>query len=320
MALLPLAMMHKVKIMRTDEQTAQMRSYFVVDKAEYPKLSNIIRISAGLILFGIFIMLSFNNTTLAGTALILLGIGLFLFWIKPYFRDLRAFKERPSEEQINNWLIEDLNEVIKKTAIDKLKLSTGTLELKNFLIVPYPVYWQVPGLDEENILKRTTETGATAYSVWNVQVVALTKNYISYYTCSYDWLNNSIVNERTNEFFYDDISSVKNDMEIIERKFVDKEYVDDDGNATAADKLTATVFKVTNMSTDSLDVITNIAEMGHSPNLIVNLEKAVQALRIILRKRRYDEEQDPIIVEPPEEEEIDQKEEDDGNADDVPIN
>lgn len=288
--------------MRTDERTAQMHSYFVIDKAEYPKLSNIIRISAGLILFGIFIIFSFNNTILAGTFLILLGISLFWFWIKPYFRDLRSFKERPTEEQMNNWLVEDLNEVIKKTAIDKLRLNVSTLELKNFLIVPYPVYWKEPGLAEESILKRTSETGTTSYSAWNVQVVALTKNYISYYTCSYDWLNNLIINERTNEFFYDDISSVKNDMEIIERKFVDKEYVDDDGNPTAADKLTAAVFRVTNMSTDSLDVITNIAEMGHSQNLIVNLEKAVQALRIILRKRRYDEEQDPIIVEPKEEE------------------
>ena len=287
-----------------------MRSYFVVDKAEYPKLSNIIRISAGLILFGIFIIFSFNNTVLAGTALILLGISLFWFWIKPYFRDLRSFKERPTEEQMNNWLIEDLNEVIKKTAIDKLRLNVSTLELKNFLIVPYPVYWKEPALAEENILKRATETGTTAYSAWNVQVIALTKNYISYYTCTYDWLNNLIINERTNEFFYDDISSVKNDMEIIERKFIDKEYVDDEGNPTAADKLTATVFRVTNMSTDSLDVITNIAEMGHSQNLIVNLEKAVQALRIILRKRRYDEEQDPIIVEPEEEEKPEDDDED----------
>ena len=90
-------------------------------------------------------------------------------------------------------------------------------------------------------------------------------------------------------------------MKMIERYLKGKDYVDEDGKPTAPDKLTATVFKVTNMSTDSLKVITNIAGMGHSPNLVVNLEKAVQALRIILRKRRYDEEQDPIIVEKEEE-------------------
>ncbi len=287
--------------MRTDTRTGLMQTYFVVHKAEYPSFSNIIRISFGLALFGVFIMFSFNNTILAGLAFILVGLTLFGLWIKPYFRDLRLYNARPSEEQMNNWLIEDLNTVIKETAINKLRLNIGTLELKNFLIVPYPVYWQEPGLDESVILKRPSENGTISYSVWNVQVIALTKNYISYFTCTYDWLNNTIINERTNEFFYDDISSVKNDMETIKRYLHAKEYIDEEGKPTAPDRLTTSVFKVTNMSSDSLDVITNIPQMGHSPNLIVSLEKAVQALRIILRKRRYDEEQDPIIIEKEEE-------------------
>jgi len=131
---------------------------------------------------------------------------------------------------------------------------------------------------------------------------------------TYDWVNNLVINERTNEFFYDDISSVKNDIKIIERYLKDKEYVDEDGKPTAPDKLTATVFKVTNMSTDSLKVITNIAEMKQSPNLVVNLEKAVQALRIILRKRRYDEEQEPIIVEKEDEDKETPEEDNDTNT------
>lgn len=288
--------------MRSDTRTGLMKTYFVIHKSEYPSFSNIIRISFGLALFGAFIMFSFNNTILAGTAFILIGLTLFVIWIKPYFRNNRLYSTRPSEDQMNNWLIEDLNKVIKEVAIKKLRLNMSTLESKNFLIVPYPVYWKEPGLDEANIFKRTTENGNVSYSVWNVQVIALTKNYISYFTCTYDWLNNLIINERTNEFFYDDISSVKNDLKMIERYLKGKEYVDENGKPTAPDKLTATVFKVTNMSTDTLEVITNIAEMGHSPNLVVNLEKAVQALRIILRKRRYDEEQEPIIIEKEEKE------------------
>ncbi len=288
--------------MRSDTQTGLMKIYFIANKAEHPSFSNIIRISFGFVLFGAFIMYSFNNTILAGFAFILVGLTLFALWIKPYIQERRTFAARPSEEQMNNWLIEDLNQVIKETAINKLRLNVETLELKNFLIVPYPVYWQEPGVDELAILRKPTENKTVSYSIWNVQVIALTKNYISYYTCTYDWLNNLIINERTNEFFYDDISSVKNDIKIIERYFKNKEYVDEDGKPTSAEKLTATVFKVTNMSTDSLKVITSIAEMEQSPSLVVNLEKAVQALRIILRKRRYDEEQDPIIVEKKEEE------------------
>ena len=166
--------------MRTDSRTGLMHSYFIVDKAEYPSFSNIIRISFGLALFGVFIMLSFNNTILAGLAFILVGISLFALWIRPYIRDKRVYKSRPSEEQMNNWLIEDLNQIIKETAIKKLKLNFSTLELKNFIIVPYPVYWQEPGLDEDSIIKRASGNGTMSYSVWNVQVIALTKNYISY--------------------------------------------------------------------------------------------------------------------------------------------
>jgi len=300
--------------MRTDTRTALMKIYFIVNKAEYPSFSNIIRISFGFVLFGSAIMYFFNNTILAGIAFILTGLTLFGIWIHPYFRDQRLFKARPSEEQMNNWLIEDLNQVIKEIAIKKLRLNTSTLELKNFLIVPYPVYWNEPGLKEETILKKTTGNETISYSIWNVQVIALTKNYISYFTCTYDWVNNLVINERTNEFFYDDISSVKNDIKIIERYLKDKEYVDEDGKPTAPDKLTATVFKVTNMSTDSLKVITNIAEMKQSPNLVVNLEKAVQALRIILRKRRYDEEQEPIIVEKEDEDKETPEEDNDTNT------
>ena len=38
--------------MRSDSQTGLMKTYFIVNKAEYPSFSNIIRISFGLVLFG----------------------------------------------------------------------------------------------------------------------------------------------------------------------------------------------------------------------------------------------------------------------------
>ena len=287
--------------MRTDTQTESMQNYFMVHESGSPSSSRISQVGLALALFGIFIIFSFNNTVLVGTVLILTGLTLFGIWIKPYFQNKNLYKTRPSEEQMNNWLIKDLNHVIKETAIKKLRLNIDTFELKNFIIVPYPVYWEEPGLNEADLLQRTSENGNISYSVWNVQVIALTKNYISYYSCTYDWLNNLIVNEQTNEFFYDDISSVKNDQRIIDRYLKDSKQFDEGNRQTIPNKLTATVFEVTNISSDSLKVITNIDEMGHSPNLIVDLEKVVQVLRLILRKHRYNEEQEPIVVEKEEE-------------------
>ncbi len=297
--------------MRTTNRTNEIKAYFTVFAPEYPPMRHwLFKLAIASIFFGLFIMYFFNNTVLAGIAFILTGWILFAVWAKPYFRGRKIYYLRPSDDDMIKWLINDLNTEIKETAIKKLRLNMSALDSKNFLLVPYPVHWEIPGIEPQNIMKRATATGNILYSVWNVQIIALTVNYISYYTCTYDWANNVILHERTNEFFYDDISSVKNDIEIIEQKFIDKNYTDAEGNPLPPDKLTANVFVVKNMSTDTLKVITNILEMNVPPALIVSLEKAVLALRIILRKRRYDEDQDPIIVERNEE-----KEENENNSD-----
>lgn len=268
-----------------------MRKYFTVYNAEYPSFSNIIRISLGMVLFGIFIMSYFNNTILAGIVFIMVGLSLFVLWIRPYFRDVRLFNERPHVQLMYRWLVEDLNQKIKERASSVLRLNMKDLRAENFLIVPYPLYWREAGIDETIIFRRETEENNFMYTVWKVQVIALTKNYISFFNCTYDWINDVIFNERTNEFFYDDISSVKNDVTTLSQKLLDQEEEEEEK------RLTAFEFKVTNMSSDSLSVITKIPELKYSPSLEVSLEKAVQALRITLRNRRYDEEQDPIILE-----------------------
>jgi len=288
--------------MRTQERVTLMKKYFTIYGAQYPSFSNIIRISMGLVLFGTFIMYTFNNTLLAGLIFILFGLSLFAIWIRPYFRDIKLYKERPSVQHMYNWLMEDLNKKIKNRATSVLRLNMKDLRLENFLIVPYPLYWSEPGVDPVTILRRETEEDHFIYSIWKVQVIALAKNYISFFNCTYDWMNDVILNERTNEFFYDDISSVKNDVKSIERRFIDQDEEDEENK-----KLTTFVFKVTNMSSDSLSVITKIPELNYSPSIEVSLEKAVQALRITLRKRRYDEEQDPIILEVEDNEEEDEK-------------
>ncbi len=275
--------------MRSPERVNLMKKYFSVYKAEYPSFGRLLQIGVGLVVFGIAIIYFFNNTILAGLIAVLIGSGLFTLWIRPYFRDKKLFSERPMVSQMYNWLIADLNTRIKERAIEVLKLNMSNLRPENFLIVSYPLYWPEPGVDERSIIRRETEDGTILYNVWKVQVIALTKNYISFFNCTYDWISDVLFNERTNEFFYDDISSVKNDVEPISRKLIGDEE---------ERKLTTFVFKVTNMSSDTLSVITKIPELNYSPNLTVSIEKAVQALRIMLRKRRYDEEQDPIIIEP----------------------
>jgi hypothetical protein len=275
--------------MRTTERTTAIQKYFTAFPAVVPSFTLFIQIGIGLFFFGAFLLFFFKNTIITSVIIIFSSIGLFIFWIKPYLRAKRYFQERPPTQEMYKWLINDLNTTIKLRATELLKLNVGGLKSENFLFVPYPIYWPEPGLEPEAFFARETEEEHIFYNVWKIQIIALAQNYISFYSCTYDWINDKILNERTNEFFYDDISSVKNDVEIISKTLVGEEE---------PKNLNAYVFKVTNMSSENLLVITKIPELKYSPKLEVSLEKAVQALRIILRKRRYNEDQDPIIIEP----------------------
>jgi hypothetical protein len=275
--------------MRTPERTAAIRKYFTAFPAEFPSFSFILKTSLFFFLLGALVLFFFQNTIFAGIVLIFFAIGLLWLWIKPYIRDKKLFQERPPLEDMYKWLINDLHTRIKERATEVLRLNINTLIPENFMIVHYPIYWEEPGIKPEDILKRATEEENILYSIIRVQVIALTKNYISFFGCNYDWLNDLIIGEHTNEFFYVDITSVKNDFELISRKLIGEEE---------AKPLNALVFKLTNMSSDNLTVITKIPELNYSPKLEVSLERAIQALRIILRKRRFDEDQEPIIIKP----------------------
>jgi hypothetical protein len=295
--------------MRTPERTSAIKKYFTAFPPKLPSFSSVFKIGIVLFIIGAVIIFYFKNTAVTGILLIASSSGILFFWLKPYLRERKNFLERPSTTDMYQWLINDLHEKIKERASNVLKLNISSLKPENFMIVHYPIFWDEPGIKPDNILRRATgETKQISntdfeniylYNAIKVQVIALTKNYISYYSCNYDWISDAIAAESTNEFFYVDITSVKNDFEPINRKLK--------GEAEPR-TLNALVFKVTNMSSDSLTVITKIPQLNYSPKLEVSLEKAIQALRIILRKRRFDEDQEPIIITQKPEEEEDESE------------
>ena len=292
--------------MRTPERTAQIKKYFTAFPPKVPPFSMIFRTALVLFLIGAVSLFFLKNTAISSVILIIAAAGVLYLWMIPYLSERKNFLERPSLDNMYKWLINDLNTKIKDRSIEVLRLNSNSLKPENFMIVHYPIYWNEPGIKPDIILRR--ETGEKKqiskteyedlflYSIVKVQVIALTKNYISFYSCNYDWINDSILGESTNEFFYADITSVKNDFEPISRKLIGEEEVK---------TLNAMVFKVTNMSSEHLSVFTKIPDLNFPARLEVSLEKAIQALRIILRKRRVDEDQDPIFITPKPEDEQD---------------
>jgi hypothetical protein len=133
--------------------------------------------------------------------------------------------------------------------------------------------------------------GTYLYTAWRVQILVLTKHYISLFKCGYDWLSNAISGISTNEFYFQDISSIRDDIREIEYSFIDN----------AEKKVGAgRVFCVTNFSGEYLTVINEIPSLAGPKNLSVNLEYIVSLLRMILRNRRFNISREVIPEKAPE--------------------
>jgi len=262
-----------------------IKHYFDLEEPEIPVLKRYAKYGTLLLLLGILLLYLqgkeyIGNFTIISVVLIL--TGLFSIWIliKPLIFSKFVLSSKAADGDMDIWFSEDMHEVIKPAALKQLKINPSSLKDENIIIVPYPVYWNIPNFSSQQIKRKLGEDGTYTYSVWTVQILVVTENFISYYSCIYDWENTQIMNEKTNEYFFDDISSVSNDAIPLEFKFIDNEE-SDIGDAK--------VFKLANMSGERLQIITDIPALNVPEGYSNNLERLVQAIRILLRNRRYGE-------------------------------
>ncbi|MCF6365528.1 MAG: hypothetical protein L3J35_04935 [Bacteroidales bacterium] len=291
-----------------------INKYFDFQELDFSVSKKLAKYGIGILLLGILLLYLqqidvIGNFIIISTIFIL--VGLFSFWIliKPFIAKSGIFISQAEDGDMDVWFLEDMHEVIKPRALEQLSINPSSLKEENIIIIPFPVYWECSGISKENIKRKQGEDGSFIYTAWQVQVLIVTENFISYYSCTYDWLNSNITDERTNEYFFDDIASVRNDIIPTEYKFIDNEEAKI-GNAK--------VFMLANMSGDKLTIITDIPSLNVPEGYSNNLERLVQAIRMLLRNRRYGEEIEvPDKVEKDEEGiefEIDNKTEDKSKA------
>ena len=270
-----------------DEITEEQRrllinNYFKAGKIELPSFTKgrIILVYAGVFL-GIVLMFYLRKAV--PTVIFCSACFVFAFWhfykfITPYFQVKRMLSQRPEDKQIVSWLIKDLKNTVKPRSITTLGLNMSDVRPENFIIIPVPIYWEAPGINKDSIMRSALEDGTYIYTAWRVQILVLTKHYISLFKCSYNWLEDSISTISTNEFYFQDISSIRDDIREIEYNFIDN----------PEQKIGAgRVFCVTNFSGEYLTVINEIPSLGCPKSILVNLEYIVSLLRMILRNRRF---------------------------------
>ena len=303
------------------------KNYFFVNKVKFPSFfAGSIMMSylfVGIAIFAIFYFRPVLTTYIFAAILFAVAFFYTFRWVKPYYAQKQKFALRPTNDQIENWLVKDIRDIVKPAAIEMLSLNAATITPENFIIVPHPIWWQTTGVPEDYIARYHTGE-YFVYSTHEIQVLALSENYISFYKCTYDWLSNQIVNPFTLEFFFDDISSIRGEITTIndtpndykpEEIEIDTKDENDETPETPEAPIvgSAQTVIVRNKSGEAMEVIVNIPILEQSPRITLKAEKVMQTLRIMLRNRRYGEEFE--IIRPQEEQQINDDEDTDGKDD-----
>ncbi len=207
-----------------------------------------------------------------GWVLFILGVLIIGGVILVYFVLKEEYKNRLPEEQIDKWLLEDIEQYIN-VALYKLGLEESDL-IAESLVVPGPIYWKVAGFNEEDILRNLGKDNYYRYSIWKLQIFIFTENFLGSYSCSYNWLKNTAINESVNEFFYKDITSVKMDSISTAYNLVD-----------GAKMEFAQTFQL-NLPGDSVRVVVNDTNLKTSSIMTNKVDKAVQNIRTIIRQKK----------------------------------
>ncbi|MBR2888605.1 MAG: hypothetical protein IKB95_10285 [Bacteroidales bacterium] len=265
-----------------EDRRLLIENYFKINHVEFPSLLSGHAILTYIGAFLGLVMIFYLKNAIP-TVIVSLSCFVFAFWhfyrfIIPYLNTKKLFAMRPKEEQMIAWLIKDLKENVKPKSITTLGLNMSDVKPENFIIIPVPVYWETPGIDNSNICRQANSDGTYLFSIWRVQILVLTTHYISLFKCNYNWLNNTMSGISTNEFYFTDITSIRNDMREIEHNFIDNPEQPVGGGR---------VFNVANVSGENISVINEIPSLPGPKAVAVNLEYVITLLRMILRNRRF---------------------------------
>lgn len=269
------------------------RNYFLANKAQFPSFFAGSVIMAYLFTgLAIFFVLYFRAVFLTFFFAIIFIVVAFIYtfrWLKPFYDQKRLYQKRPTHTIIEKWLVEDILKIVKPHAIEMLSLNPATITPDNFIIVPHPVFWDISDIEPNNVARIQNDKYFN-YSIHIIQVLALSNNYISYYSCTFDWINNNaIVSPFTLEFFYEDISSIRVENHENSHRLKDApEKTEDETEDYSAGKSQVVVVK--NKSGETIDVTVSIPKLLYTPRITLKTEKVMQTLRIMLRNKRFGEE------------------------------
>jgi hypothetical protein len=177
----------------------------------------------GALIFGLFVgglgvFLYFDNVTVIGGIVTLIGVVIawngystfstarreheeaFQRRMSDYRAEYDKAEPKPTDSQMDQWLEEDINE-IKKDALEKLDLNDEDMAHEP----DDPIMVIGPG-DKANIA--IGKDGIIRFSIYDILLVYLTEYHLAAYKCTLDFASKVRTYESTQEYHYTDVVSV----------------------------------------------------------------------------------------------------------------
>ncbi len=271
-----------------DEATKRqlIKNFFHYNEAKFPSFYDfnilVTYITVALGLFFIFYFRPSIVTFLLAAASIATGFYFAIKWIEPYYKEKQQYSFRPTGEQMEAWLIEDIKNIVKPKAKALLSIPSSIPDV-NYIIIPYPIFWETPTIPENAILRWPIED-YYIYSAYKIQILVVAESFLSLYTCDYIWVENTIVNEQTQEFFFEDISSINTDKQTLDYKLFDER---DKEEAQTVGQVPVIIIR--NKANEEMRLIIDVPSLNVTPKIRQNTIRIMQVLRILLRNRRAGE-------------------------------
>lgn len=198
---------------------------------------------------------------------ILIAIGVFLTWAS----HLSPLTDQEIDEIIDKGL-----ELAKQKALNKSNIDDSEM-VGDQVVITGPRLTQTGG---SKIYSKKGKDKELRFSPINVTVLSFTQNQLLSYQASYDVTTESFLMENTDEYFYKDVVSVSTKTKSYKTTIKNKEIEVNE----------AEMFELTTSGGTSIEVLLRdpklIKEMGGGEIPTTDSEKAIQAVRKMLRERK----------------------------------
>jgi len=209
-------------------------------------------------------------------ALVLFGGLLMLIGL---IRFIMSVASRLSDSDIDNQFQADLRQ-IEQHALDKLGLDKGELSeaRKEPLTLSGPIVWSTTGVNTKDILWKKGKDDIVRFAINRITVIYFTENLLGAYGCDFNFIKNVMLNEATDQYYYQDIVSVST-------KETSTSYTLPNGT-----KLTQSQqFRLSVTSGEAIEVFIDsgkLSEVTKGKIPTEEAEKAVQVIRTILKGKK----------------------------------